>query len=66
MRRVRAGDRVQVRWVDEEDILSGLTLESLGVVDMELAVGGFLVGFPESGLGVYPEERLNLVGPVGE
>lgn len=57
---------VRLKWVDEEDVQSGLTLESVGVVDMELAVGGFLVGFPDSGLGVYPEERLARVEPPAE
>ena len=61
---MQAGDRVRVTWVDEEDVLGGLTLQSVGVVDMELAVGGFLVGFPESGLGVYPQERLERVEPA--
>lgn len=56
--RLRSGDRVKLKTVDEELRLNGLSTDVVGVVDMELAVGGFLVGFPGGGLLVFSEDDL--------
>ena len=56
--KLRSGDRVKLKVVDEELRLSGLTPDVVGVVDMELAVGGFLVGFPGGALLVFGEDDL--------
>ncbi|ABS03837.1 hypothetical protein Krad_2357 [Kineococcus radiotolerans SRS30216 = ATCC BAA-149] len=60
-RKLRAGDRVRLRTVDEERRLNGLTTDAVGVIDMELAVGGCLVGFPDAGLNVFGQDELDLV-----
>ena len=57
-RRLRSGDRVRLRTVDEEHRLYGLSTAVVGMVHMELAVGGFLVSFPEGFTGVFAEEEL--------
>ncbi|WP_432522721.1 hypothetical protein [Kineococcus sp. SYSU DK006] len=49
---------MKLKVVDEELRLNGLTTDVVGVVDMELAVGGFLVGFPGGGLLVFGEDDL--------
>ncbi|NYD24986.1 hypothetical protein [Kineococcus aurantiacus] len=47
--------------MDEERRLNGLTTDAVGVIDMELAAGGFLVGFPDAGLNVFGQDELDLV-----
>ncbi len=59
--RLSSGDRVRLKAVDEEDRLSGLTTDVVGVVHVELAVGGFLVSFPVAGGFVFSEEELERV-----
>jgi hypothetical protein len=54
----QSGDLVHLRWVDEEDRLNALSTDAVGTVGEHLAVGGFLVSFPEAGIGVFPAERL--------
>ncbi|WP_432534899.1 hypothetical protein [Kineococcus arenarius] len=41
--------------------MSGLTTGAVGVVHVELAVGGFLVSFPVAGGFVFSEEELERV-----
>jgi hypothetical protein len=60
-RKLRTGDRVRLRSADEEDRLNGLTTDAVGVIEAELAVDGFLAGFPEAGLNVVGQAELDLV-----
>ena len=60
--KLRSGDRVRLKVVDDELRLNGLSTDVVGVVDMELAVGGFLVGFPGGGLLVFSEDELVRIG----